>query len=429
MPSRRTSKSAPRSNRSSASKHRTAPRRSSPVRSARSTRSGAAGRPRSTGTRARSATATAAGPRPIRFAVVGLGHIAQNAVLPAFAHARREATLAALVSDDPTKLRTLGRRYRVERTYSYDQYEECLRSGAIDAVYITLPNHLHREYTEAAARAGVHVLCEKPMAVTRADCEAMRKAADAADVRLMIAYRLHFERANLEAIEIARSGKLGELRAFSSVFTMQVKAGDIRLRRETGGGTLYDIGIYCINAARGLFAAEPMEVFAFSTNSGEPRFREVDESSGAVLTFPGARLATFVTSFGAADRAWYEIVGTEGSLRVEDGYEYAKEIRHVLTRGGRTRERTFPKRDQFAPELVHFAQCVRTGRDPEPSGLEGAIDVELIEALYRSAETGKPVPYEGPERRRRPSMAQELDKPAVREEPELVHAESPTRGD
>src|SRR5689334_7091572 len=152
--------------------------------------------------------------KKIRYAVVGLGHIAQVAVLPAFAHAEN-SELAALVSDDPEKRAKLGRKYKV-KAFSYAEYDDCLRSGRVDAVYIALPNHLHREYSERAARAGVHVLCEKPMAVTARDCEAMIRAARKNRVKLMIAYRLHFERANLEAAKIARSGRLGELRFFSS---------------------------------------------------------------------------------------------------------------------------------------------------------------------------------------------------------------------
>src|SRR5688500_15706034 len=139
----------------------------------------------------------------VRYAVVGLGHIAQVAVLPAFAHARN-STLAALVSDDARKRQELARRYRVESTYGYDQFEECLEQ--VDAVYIALPNSMHAEYTIRAAQAGVHVLCEKPMAVTVEECQRMIAACRKAGVKLMIAYRLHFETLNLAAMEVARRG-------------------------------------------------------------------------------------------------------------------------------------------------------------------------------------------------------------------------------
>ncbi len=202
--------------------------------------------------------------------MVGLGYIAQKAVLPAFEHAKKNSELAALVSNDPVKLREMGRKYRVNNLYSYDQYEDCLQSGQIDAVYIALPNNLHREYTERAAGRGIHVLCEKPMAVTAADCQSMIQSAKKHKVKLMVAYRLHFEEANLKVVETLKSGKIGEPRIFNSVFTMDVKKGDIRLQKELGGGTLYDIGVYCINAARYLFQAEPESVFACSLRGPDP---------------------------------------------------------------------------------------------------------------------------------------------------------------
>jgi len=360
--------------------------------------------------------------RKVRYAVVGLGHIAQVAVLPAFAHAARNSELAALVSDDKTKLRKLGGRYGVAARYSYDDFEECLESG-IDAVYIALPNHLHREYTERAAKKGVHVLCEKPMAVTVRDAEAMIRACDRAGVNLMIAYRLHFEAANLTAIEAARTGEIGEPRIFNSTFCMQVEAGNIRVRPETGGGTLYDIGIYCINAARALFRGEPEEVVAFSANNGERRFRGVDEMTSAILRFPGERLAAFTSSFGAADVSRYRVVGTKGDVALEPAYEYAEGLKITVTVEGKKRTRQFAKSDQFAPELLHFSECVRSGRAPQPGGREGLADVRVIEALYRSAKTGKPVRLGRFAAPPRPTLGKEERRPPVRK-PKLVKAKS-----
>ena len=362
----------------------------------------------------------------IRYAVVGLGHIAQVAVLPAFAHAEN-SELAALVSDDPEKLEKLGRKYKVKARFSYDQFDECLGSGAIDAVYITLPNHLHRDYSERAMRAGVHVLCEKPMAVTEEDCHSMIRVAEEHDVKLMVAYRLHFEESNLKAIDLVQSNKLGDPRLFDSVFTMTVKEGDIRLNpRELGGGTLYDIGVYCINAVRNIFGAEPMEVMAFSANSGDRRFLECEETTSAILRFPGKeRLASFTCSFGAADVSMYRVVGTKGDLVMEPAYEYAGELKQKTTIDGRGRERTFAKRDQFAPELLHFSECIQTGSTPEPSGYEGLADVRVIRALYRSADTGQPVTLEPFDKHDRASLDQEIRRPSVRK-PELVNTEAPS---
>ena len=308
---------------------------------------------------------------------------------------------------------------------SYEEYSECLESGEVDAVYIALPNHMHRAYTEAAAEAGVNVLCEKPMAVTEEDCEAMIAAAEKNQIKLMIAYRLHFEEANLKAVELVQSGKLGEPRVFDSVFTMQVKPGNVRLQKGKGGGTLYDIGIYCINAARYLFRAEPEEVVGIAENSGDPRFREVEETFFATLRFSKGLAATFACSFGAADVSAYTVVGTKGVLRVDPAYEYAIGLQHHLDIGGKKKTVRFPKRDQFAPELIYFSDCVLKNKEPEPSGLEGLQDVRIIRALYRSAEDRKPVKLDNTPPRKRPSTVQEITRPPVRK-PELVAAEGPS---
>jgi predicted dehydrogenase len=360
----------------------------------------------------------------IRYAVVGLGHIAQGAVLPAFYNARKNSELAALISDDPKKLKELARYYKVPTTASYDDFDECLRNSDLDAVYISLPNSMHRDFAVRAAEAGVHVLCEKPLALDEEECQDIIQACAENDVKLMTAYRLHFERANLEAIRVVQSGKIGEPRIFNSVFTMQVKEGNIRLRKKLGGGTLYDIGIYCINAARYLFRAEPTEVFAFSAKNDEPRFAEVDEMTSAVMRFPEERLATFTTSFGAADTAVYDVIGTRGVLRVIQAYEYTSPVRLELTANGQTQKRTYPRRDQFGPELVYFSDCILNDREPEPSGFEGMLDVHIIRSLLESAKQGIPVTIKEIGRRRRPSLRQEIHRPPVREAPQ-VHADPP----
>ena len=365
--------------------------------------------------------------KKIRYGVVGLGHIAQVAILPAFPNARKNSVLSAVFSSDATKLDAIGRRHDVPIRASYDDFDKVCRSGDIDAVYIALPNHLHRDYTERAARAGIHVLCEKPMAATTADCEAMIGACRSANVKLMIAYRLHFERANLEAIDVLRSGAIGDVRFFSSEFSQDVREGDVRLQKEKGGGALWDIGIYCINAARYLSAAEPVEVMATVASRPDERFTEVEEMAAAQLHFPGDRLASLLCSFGAADVLSYRVVGTKGDLRVEPAYAYATGLAHELTVEGKTTSRRFPRRDQFAPELLHFSQCILEDREPEPSGLEGLIDVRIIEALYESARTKRSVRLDLPQKTTRPSMELEIRRPAIRKPPEPVNTESPSK--
>ena len=361
----------------------------------------------------------------IRYAVVGLGHISQVAVLPAFAHAASNSQLTALVSGDPKKLKELSARYRVPYTYSYEQYDECLREGHIDAVYIALPNNMHCDYATRAAKAGVHVLCEKPMAVNERECRQMIRAAARSRTKLMIAYRLHLEPANASAVAIARSGKLGKLRMFNSVFALQVRGGGIRVRRKMGGGSLYDIGVYCINAARYLFQDNPVDVCAFSVKGTDPRFREVDEMSGALMHFPGDRLASFVCSFGAADVSSYDLIGTKGRLQVDPAFEYVGPLTHRLTRDGKTQTRQFPAGDQFAAELIYFSDCIRHNKEPEPSGLEGLIDVQIVQALYRSAARRKSVKLALPAKRQWVTKRQVIRRPPV-QKPKLVHTQSPS---
>ena len=357
----------------------------------------------------------------VRYAVVGLGHIAQAAVLPAFENAKNNSELAAFVSDDPVKHQRLGRRYNVVSTYTYKEYNALLKSGSIDAVYIALPNSMHRDFTVRAARAGIHVLCEKPLALTAKDCEEMIEACARNKVKLMTAYRLHFERANLDAVEIAQSGKLGELRIFNSVFGYQVKAGNIRTQKKLGGGANYDIGIYCINAARYLFRDEPLEVCAYTLHP-DRRFRDVDGVTSAMMLFSRNRIASFTCSFDSADVATYSVLGTKGKLRLEMAYEYESEICMEISMGEKKQQRTYEKRDQFGAELVYFSNCVLHNRKPEPSGEEGLADVRIIEAIFESARTGSPVKIGRVEKRTRPSRKQEISKPAVKKQP-LIHAE------
>jgi predicted dehydrogenase len=327
----------------------------------------------------------------VRYAVVGLGHIAQAAVLPAFAHASENSELRALVSGDPAKLRELSKKYDVPLTYTYEQYDRCLQSGEVDAVYIALPNSMHCEYSMTAARAGVHVLCEKPMAVTEDECKQMMEEARQNRVRLMIAYRLLFDKSHQGALYAVASGAIGHPRIFHSVFTMQVKAGNVRLKRNLGGGPLYDIGIYCLNSVRHCFGAEPEEVFAFSGHLDDPRFVEVEESTSTILRFSEGRLATFTCSFGAAHVSSFEIIGTTGSLCCKPAYERAAPAKHYLVAGGKTEQIVFPQEDQFARELSEFSCCVLENREPLASGEEGLADVRIIRALYRSIESGRSV--------------------------------------
>jgi len=364
--------------------------------------------------------------KTVRYAVVGLGHISQVAVLPGFKNARN-SELVALVSSDPEKLKKIAEQYEINRIYSYHQYDECLSQG-VDAVYIALPNHLHRDYTIRALNAGVHVLVEKPMGVTEQDCEAMIEAAQKNGRKLMVAYRLHLEQGNLQAVQWANDGTLGESRFFTSEFAQQVVENNVRVAEDVsqGGGPLYDMGVYCINAARYLFRDEPTHVFASLSNNGESRFQKTEEMTTVLLRFPKDRVGTFTASFGAADVGRYALVGTKGSLMADPAYEYAQAIKLELTKDGKKTKRTFPKRDQFAAELVYFSNCILRKQDPEPSGVEGLADVRIIQAAYKSVRAGKMIelpPF--PEKYQRPGLHQEVHRPP-HGKPQTTNTESPS---
>ncbi len=358
--------------------------------------------------------------RRVRYAVVGLGHFAQSAILPAFQHAKN-SVLTALVSGDAAKRKKLQAHYRVPHALAYEHFDELLQAREVDAVYIALPNHLHKDFTVRAARANVHVLVEKPMAVSVEECREMIDACKKADVKLMTAYRLHFEANNLRSIDLIRKGHIGQPRLFSSTFTMDLREGNVREKPVPGSGPLYDIGTYCINAARGLFHDEPDEVFAFSDS---PKRRR-DHQTAAVLHFPNGRLATFAVSFEGFHDSRFEVVGTKGVLEANPAYQHKGALKHTLKVGNRTMHRTFAARDQVAAELVEFSDCILHDRQPEPSGEEGLLDVRVIEALIESTKKHGPVRLPRAHRRVRPSVRQEKRLPPHHKSPPLVKVASP----
>lgn len=358
-------------------------------------------------------------------AVIGQGYFAQSAILPAIDQLD-DVELTALVSGSRHKLEELGQTYNVRTLCDYDQLDPLLASGRIDAVYIAVPNDLHARFAVLAARRGIHVLCEKPMAPTDVECLDMIRACEQSNVKLMIAYRLHFDSANLVAIQLARGGDLGEPRVFSSTFTQQVAEDNTRTQLRRGAGPLYDVGVYCINAARYLFQAEPIEVSAMRFASRDPRFRAVDEAIAVTLRFPNERVAQFTCSFGAFARAHYEVIGTQGFLELDHAYEATSPIRMHVEDARGTRERTFEQRDQVAGEVAYFARCIREDKQPEPGGYEGLADVRIMQAIMASARFGRAVPITPLERSMRPDLGQ-VEDIAPHPEPALIDVVAATR--
>ena len=365
------------------------------------------------------------GKRQVGYVVIGLGHIAQTAVLPAFAHAPN-SKLVALVSSDPEKREKLARKYRCD-AYDIRDLDDALARPDVDAAYIATPNDKHAEFAVRCAEAGVHVLCEKPLAVSEEECRRMIDACKEAGVKLMTAYRLHFEESNLEAVKLIEQGKIGDLRFFSSLFAYQVRPGNIRTSAERGGGAIWDLGVYCINAARYLFRADPLEVFAMRMDRrDDERFKEIHEGMSVLRKFAGERIAQFTVSFGAYDQDQYRVVGTKGHIELQDGYEYAGPRELHISIGGKERVRKFKPADQFAPELIAFSRAVIEDTEIEPDGEEGLRDVRVIVAALKSARDNRALTLSWPPRNRRPEPSDRIYRPPVRE-PNVVSVQAPTQ--
>ncbi|MEF2251811.1 Gfo/Idh/MocA family oxidoreductase [Ralstonia solanacearum] len=324
----------------------------------------------------------------VRYAVVGAGWISQAAFLPGVAHSGN-SIVTALVSGDAAKAGALAQRYRIGHVCSYADYERLLASGDIDAIYLALPNDMHRQYALPALQRGIHVLLEKPMATSEADCEAMIDAARLGRAKLMIAYRLHFEPATLAAIELVRAGKLGHVRAFSAVFSQPVAPSDHRAHHGYWAGPVADMGPYPINAVRHLFGEEPVEVSAVGVRDPASPFNFADTVS-VTLRFADHRLAQFIVSYSSARVDQYRVIGTQGDLEVSPGFTFGVALRHRLTLDGRTREQPFDATDQFGGELQYFSDCILNDREPEPNGEEGLADVRILATIERALESGQP---------------------------------------
>ncbi|GAC1478797.1 MAG: hypothetical protein NVS2B11_02570 [Acetobacteraceae bacterium] len=358
--------------------------------------------------------------RKVRYAVVGAGWISQAAFMPGVAHTGN-SELTAIVTGDHRKAETLGRRYGIARAYHYDAYLAALDSAGFDAVYLALPNWQHRDFAIPALEAGIHVLLEKPMATAGDDCRAITAAAHRSDAKLMIAYRLHFEPATLEAMRLVQGGALGRVGLFTSTFTQHVAKANHRAQHGFWAGPVADMGPYPINAARNLFRAEPIEVMAFGSRTQGFDFHD---TVSVVLRFPEERLAQFTVAYGLDAVGEYRIVGSEGDLLVSPGYAIGHGLRHRLTRGESTTESGFPAIDQFGAETEYFSRCILEDRDPEPDGEEGLLDVRVVAAIGRALETGQPQPLDPVERRKwpQPDQASHLA-PIVA--PPLVFAAAP----
>ena len=365
------------------------------------------------------------GKKKVRYAIVGLGDISQASMMPGVAHTGN-SEITALVTDDPVKARELGKAYGVEATYRYDQFDELLASGLIDAVYLGTPNWRHAEFAIPALKAGIHVLSEKPLEISVEKAEAIRDAERASSAKLMTAYRLHFEPSTLDAIRRIRAGELGDLVAFTSCFMQKLDPANHRAKNGVVGGPLFDMAPYPINATRYLFGAEPIEVVAAAASRhADSGFPDLDDTYAVTLRFPGDRLAQFTVSYYANNVDSLTISGTKGSIHMDPAYGFGDAMEQRVTIGEKKSHESFKPTDQFGGEMRYFSDCILEDRDPEPDAEEGLADLRVIEGVLEALETRGPVTLPPFVRSRRISAEQEQTLSPIKE-PKLVHAASPT---
>ncbi len=361
--------------------------------------------------------------RKVRYAVVGAGWISQAAFMPGVDHTGN-SEMTALVTSDSDKAEALGRRYGIQRLYHYDAWQAAIDSGGFDAVYIATPNWRHREFAVPALEAGLHVLLEKPMEVSEADCKAIQAAADKTGAKLMIAYRLHFEPATLEALRLVRGQHLGHARLFTSTFTQHVSDSNHRAQHGFWAGPVADMGPYPINAARMLFAAEPVEVMAWGLRTQGWDF---DDTVSVMLRFPGDRMAQFTVAYGLNAINEYRVVGTDADLLVNPGFTLRGALAQQLRVGSSKTKSDFPATDQFGGETHYFSDCILNGLDPEPDGEEGLLDVRVILAIEQALLTGRAQSLPPYRRLRAPLPDQVRDLPPIKP-PTLINAAEPEKG-
>jgi predicted dehydrogenase len=330
--------------------------------------------------------------RPVGYAAIGLGTISD--IFMRACVDSKKARITALVTGHPeTKGKHYAAMFGIPETsiYTYETFDRIRDNKDVDAVYVGLPNSMHREYTVRAAQAAKHVLCEKPMAISSAECSEMIAACRNANVKLMIAYRVHYEPTHLEAQRIIQSGALGQLQAFEGSFGFNAAPNQWRLTRQYGGGgALMDVGIYPMNEVRWLAGEEPASCTAVATTRDHTsgRFAEMEQTLDFTLKFPSGIVAALGCTYGEDMPGFLRIHGEKGSLEITNAYSYQGP--HLKTIGGNTHADATtdgPQTLHFTIEAEHFADCIRSGAEPKTPGEEGLHDLLAMEAIYKAAGT------------------------------------------
>ena len=328
--------------------------------------------------------------KKIGWCIVALGRISMQHFMPAMLQSKT-GRIVAIVSGHRPKAEQQAAMYGVQDSaiYNYENYDRIADNKDIDAVYIALPNGMHAEYTIRAAKAGKHVLCEKPMATSVAESQAMIDACRSAGRKLMIAYRCQYEPLNLKAISLIRSGAIGQVQAIESANGFNIGKGEWRLNlKMAGGGPLLDVGIYSLNASRYLTGEEPTNIRAnTSVVDHDGRFAQVEENVGWTMKFPSGIMASCNTTYGGDMNGFYRVHGSNGVIELSPafGYEGIHLRAHIW--GQPVIDMPSPQHgyEQFTVEADYFADCIRNDKEPKSDGEEGLRDMKYMQAIYKAA--------------------------------------------
>ena len=332
--------------------------------------------------------------KPIGYAAIGLGTISEI-FMRACANSST-AKITALVTGHPAeKGEKYAAMYGIPKTsiYTYETFDRIRDNKDVDAVYVGLPNSMHREFTLRGAAAGKHVLCEKPMAISSAECREMIDACRKADRKLMIAYRIQYEPLWAQAIQMIRNGDIGDINSFQGSFVNQQQTGAWRLDRKLGGGgPIMDLGIYPLNAIRYITGEEPTSFTGIvATREPGERFAQVEQSMEFTFKMPSGIVASCSCSYGSSGVSTFHINGSKGVLVFEPGFNY--DGMHLRGQGAGFKRIDIASPDrqpyQVTLEAEHFAQCIRENKQPHSPGEEGLKDLLAIEAIYKAA--GHPI--------------------------------------
>lgn len=324
----------------------------------------------------------------LNIALVGLGNYATNRLAPALEETEY-CRLAGIVTGTPEKAQKWKEKYDIPESnvYNYENYDEIVTNAEIDAVYIVLPNGMHAEYSIRAAQAGKHVICEKPMANSVAECEQMIAACKEAGKQLAIGYRLHFEPFNMEAMRLGQEEVYGKVKFVEGGFGFRI--GDPtqwRLNKElAGGGALMDVGVYVIQAARYVTGEEPISISAQEAKTDPIKFKEVDETITWQMEFPSGVIASCITSY-AANTNHLRVSCEQGWFELGPAYNYGP-------LKGETKDglMDLPHTNHQALHMDAVSKAILEGEPNTVPGEEGLKDLQVIEAIYESILKGEKV--------------------------------------